>query len=105
MLLGFHGVLDDPDPRVMPDIIYVSTKSQNDPRTFSQCVAHKAKASSPSSPPHVSCTQQKHKHNQQVGQLRIQNTIPSNLAWEILDFNKKYGFNFLGTYTFVLFSK
>jgi hypothetical protein len=96
MLLGFHGVLDDPDPRVMPDIIYVSTKSQN---------AHKAKASSPSSPPHVSCTQQKHKHNQQVGQLRIQNTIPSNLAWEILDFNKKYGFNFLGTYTFVLFSK
>jgi hypothetical protein len=26
MLLGFHGVLDDPDPRVMPAIIYVSTK-------------------------------------------------------------------------------
>ena len=27
MLLGFHGVLDDLDPRDMPDIIYVSTKS------------------------------------------------------------------------------
>jgi hypothetical protein len=34
----------------------------------------------------------------------MQNTIPSNLAWEILDFNKKIWLqSFLGTYTFVLY--